>query len=157
MLTPSSNTVLEPISSAMVASLPDVSLHFARFRVTEISLDPSALGQFATDGMLAAASLLADARVDAICWNGTSGSWLGLEADRALCRLITRETGIPTTSSVLVMVDAMQMAELRRVGLVTPYVAEVQTRIIATLAVEGFEVTGERHCGLSENFAFAGV
>ena len=46
MLTPSSNTVLEPVTSAMLAGLPEVTAHFGRFRVTEISLNPQALGQF---------------------------------------------------------------------------------------------------------------
>jgi maleate isomerase len=37
MLTPSSNTVLEPLTSAMLADdLPDVTAHFARFPVREI-------------------------------------------------------------------------------------------------------------------------
>ena len=45
MLTPSSNTALEPITSAMVAQLPGVSAHFSRFTVTEISLSDKALGQ----------------------------------------------------------------------------------------------------------------
>jgi hypothetical protein len=30
MLTPSSNTVLEPLTAAMLADLPDVTAHFAR-------------------------------------------------------------------------------------------------------------------------------
>ena len=46
MLTPSSNTILEPLTSAMVAGVPGVSAHFGRFRVTEISLNSAALGQF---------------------------------------------------------------------------------------------------------------
>src|SRR5258706_11936641 len=77
MLTPSSNTVLEPLTSAMVAQLPEVSAHFARFRVTEISLASQALGQFDVATILEAARLLADARVDVIAWNGTSSGWLG--------------------------------------------------------------------------------
>src|SRR5689334_20703558 len=85
MLTPSSNTILEPVSSAMVADLPHVSVHFSRFRVTEISLSEAAIGQFEYAPMLEAASLLADARVQTICWNGTSASWLGLDKDRDLC------------------------------------------------------------------------
>ena len=44
MLTPSSNTALEPITSAMVSGLPNVSAHFSRFTVTEISLRDQALG-----------------------------------------------------------------------------------------------------------------
>ena len=46
MLTPSSNTALEPITQAMVAGLPEVSAHFSRFKVTEIALSDSALAQF---------------------------------------------------------------------------------------------------------------
>jgi maleate isomerase len=95
--------------------------------------------------------------VDAICWNGTSGSWLGLDRDRALCALIKQETGIPATSAVLAMVDALRAAKLGRIGLVTPYVERVQRRIAATLAAEGFDVVAERHLDLSENFAFAQV
>ena len=86
MLTPSSNTVLEPTCAAMLAGMADVSAHFARFRVTQIALSELALRQFDEQPMLQAAELLADAKVNAICWNGTSAGWLGLEADRALCR-----------------------------------------------------------------------
>ena len=46
MLTPSSNTTLEPVTTQMVAGLPEVSAHFGRFRVTEIALSDQALGQF---------------------------------------------------------------------------------------------------------------
>ena len=46
MLTPSSNTTLEPVTTAMLAGLPSVSLHFSRFRVTEIAVTPGALAQF---------------------------------------------------------------------------------------------------------------
>lgn len=66
MLTPSSNTALEPITAAMLALLPDVSADFARFRVTEISLGEQALRQFHIAPLLEAARLLADARVDVI-------------------------------------------------------------------------------------------
>jgi maleate isomerase len=38
VLTPSSNTRLEPLTSAMVAGLPGVSAHFGRFRVVDVGL-----------------------------------------------------------------------------------------------------------------------
>src|SRR6202044_2218756 len=88
MLTPSSNTVLEPVTSAMLAGLPEVSAHFGRFRVTEIALSEKALAQFDDEEILAGAALLADAKLDVIGWNGTSSAWLGFEADERLCQRI---------------------------------------------------------------------
>ncbi len=55
MLTPSSNTMLEPVTYAMLAGLPDVSAHFGRFKVTEIALSDQALGQFDDSQILRAA------------------------------------------------------------------------------------------------------
>ncbi|MGU4704105.1 Asp/Glu/hydantoin racemase, partial [Burkholderia cepacia] len=55
ILTPSSNTALEPLTSAIVAGLPHVSVHFARFTVTEIALSAAALDQFDAAHILVAA------------------------------------------------------------------------------------------------------
>jgi maleate isomerase len=157
MLTPSSNTVLEPVLGAMVAGAPGLSVHFARFPVTEISLGDKALGQFEVEPMLAAARLLADARVSAICWNGTSAGWLGFERDRALCRAVEEATRVRATSSVLALAEIFRLTGIARLGLVSPYIPAVQERIAANFAREGFPVTAERHLGISENFAFSEV
>ncbi|HET9018811.1 MAG TPA: aspartate/glutamate racemase family protein [Acetobacteraceae bacterium] len=157
MITPSSNTVLEPVSAAMLANVPDVSVHFARFRVVRIGLDADSDAQFAQAPMLEAAALLADARVAAICWNGTAAGWLGLDRDRALCAEITRRTGRAATSSVLALFEALRRAGLRRVGLVTPYLADLQARAIANFAAEGVQVVAERHLDLSDNLDFGAV
>src|SRR4051812_4843002 len=99
MLTPSSNTVLEPLTQAMLAGVSGVTAHFSRFRVTEISLSEGALAQFDDRPILAAAELLADARMDVITWNGTSAAWRGFETDLELCERITAVTGVAATSS----------------------------------------------------------
>jgi len=57
MLTPSSNTTLEPITTAMLAGLSEVSIHFSRFPVTEIALSDRALEQFEEAPILRAAEL----------------------------------------------------------------------------------------------------
>lgn len=155
MLTPSSNTILEPVCADMLRDMPAVTAHFARFRVTAIALDDASLGQFDVAPMLAAAALLADARVRAICWNGTSASWLGLETDRRLCAAITDATGIPATSSVLALMEICRRTGVRRLGLVTPYTADVQARIVATFAAEGIEVVGDRRLEIADNFSFS--
>ncbi|ABF10755.1 maleate cis-trans isomerase family protein [Cupriavidus metallidurans] len=157
MLTPSSNTALEPITSAMVSGLPNVSAHFSRFTVTEISLRDQALGQFDLEKILAAARLLADARVDVIAWNGTSSGWLGFDKDEALCRQITEATGIPATTSVLALNEILEKTGARRFGLATPYLHDVQERIVANYQRSGFDCSAERHLGLHVNYSFAEV
>jgi maleate isomerase len=155
MLTPSSNTVLEPMTSAMLAGLPDVTAHFGRFRVTEISLRDQALGQFDDAPILAACDLLADARVDVIAWNGTSSGWLGLQRDRDLCAAITARTGIPATTSVLALAEILRATGATRYGLVTPYLDEIQDLILANFAREGFVCAAERHLRDRGNFSFS--
>lgn len=155
MLTPSSNTVLEPMLGRMAAPLLEVSLHFARFRVTEIALNAGALGQFEIGPMLAAADLLADAKVATICWNGTSAGWLGFDRDRALCAAIEERTGIRATSSVLALDRLLRAKGIRRIALVSPYTDDVQARIVRTFAHEGYRCVAERHAGEHVNFAFA--
>ena len=157
MLTPSSNTVLEPVTSAMLAGLPDASAHFGRFRVTEISLRDEALNQFDNAPLLRAAELLADARVNVIAWNGTSAGWLGFDADEALCRAITAATGIAACTSVLALNQALQLYGARRIGLVTPYLHNVQDKIIQNYSQSGFEIVAEKHLNDPGNFSFSEV
>jgi len=157
MLTPSSNTALEPLTAAMLAGLPEASAHFGRFRVRRIALSDDALAQFDMEKMLAAADLLADAKVDVIAWNGTSAGWLGFDADRRLCEAIAQATGIPATSSTLALKAAVEALEIRRLGLVTPYTDDVQAAILRNFAAEGLHCTAERHSGISDNFSFSEV
>ena len=157
MLTPSSNTVLEPLTTAMLAGLPEVTAHFARFRVTEIALSTDALAQFDDSAILAAAELLSHARVDAIVWNGTSSGWLGFDADHRLCERITARTGIAAGTAMLALNELLRSRGARRLGLVTPYVPDVQARIIANYRGLGVDCVAERHLGIQDNFAFAEV
>ena len=157
MLTPSSNTVLEPVTSSILSGLPDVSAHFGRFRVTEISLRQQALEQFDLSPLLRAAELLADAQVDVIAWNGTSSGWLGFEADIQLCQVITEATGIPATTSVLALLEIFRDRNLSQVGLVTPYLGEIQKRIVDNFANAGVQCIAEQHLDLSVNFDFSEV
>jgi maleate isomerase len=157
MLTPSSNTVLEPVTAAMLSGLDDVSAHFSRFPVTEIALSETALAQFDDAPILAASRLLAHAKMDVIAWNGTSSGWLGFAADERLVARITAETGIAATTSMLALNEILAARGVRRVAFVTPYLDAVQARIVANYASIGFECAAERHLGLQDNFAFSEV
>jgi maleate isomerase len=157
MLTPSSNTVLEPVTAAMLAGLPEVSAHFGRFRVTEIALSRQALGQFDDGEILRAAELLSHAKLHCIGWNGTSSGWLGFDADERLCERITAATGIPACTSVLALNEILRATGVTRFGLVSPYLDDVQQKIVANYARSGFECVAERHLGLQDNFSFSEV
>ncbi len=157
LLTPSSNTVLEPVVAQMISELPGVSAHFSRFKVTEIALSANALNQFNDDEILRAASLLADAKVDVISWIGTSASWLGFERDEHLVERLGASTGIKACTCVLAFRELFQRSGIKRVGLVTPYTSDVQERIASVWGGAGFNCDIERHLGIRDNFAFGEV
>jgi maleate isomerase len=154
LIVPSSNTVVEPEAARLGLA---ASVHVTRVRVTEISLAADAVAQFGIGVMTAAASLLSDARVDAVAWAGTAGSWLGTEHDLRLVEAISSAAGVLATTSTLALLEALRLAEVSRIGLITPYVTPVVERIAATFAGSGITVTGETHLGLAENYASAGI
>jgi maleate isomerase len=155
VLTPSSNTVLEPLTAEILHGVPDVSAHFGRLRVTEISLRDQALSQFDNGPFLQAAHMLADAKVQSITWSGTSSGWRGFQDDIELCDVIRRETGIEATTSVLALNEIFDKTKVRNFALVTPYLKDVQEKIIANYREAGFSCVAERHLGDKGNFSFS--
>ena len=157
MLTPSSNTVLEPYTSRMIAEIPNTSVHYSRFEVTEIGLRQKALAQFAHEPMLTAAELLSHAHVDVISWNGTSAGWLGTKTDFELVDAIEARTGTLATTCVLSMLEAFALLDIKSYGLVTPYTEDVQRRIVSELQNMGFACGAEEHFGIRDNFTFGTI
>ena len=158
VLTPSSNTILEPATTRLAAPLGDrLSVHFARFPVTRIAADAESHAQFALESILPAVRMLADARVDAFLWSGTSASWEGLETDDALVAAIRTETGRPATTSTLALLTALRALGVRRYGLVVPYVASIAAAIERNLGLAGYTcIATERH-DLIANWDFASI
>ncbi len=158
MLTPSSNTVVEPLTTDIIRALPDVTAHFARFTVTEISLTQQALDQFTPEPFMQAAQQLADARMHVIAWNGTSAAWKGFDQqDEVLCGAIQERCGVPATASMQALNAILDATEARRFALVTPYIDAVQEQIVANYTAAGYTIAAERHIGISENFAFSEI
>jgi maleate isomerase len=157
ILTPSSNTVLEPLSQKIIDQLPEVSVHFSRFTVHQIALSDKALAQFNNDKIIEAAKLLADAYVDVIGWSGTSSGWLGFEQDEKLCAEITAATGIPATTSVLALNKLITNLDITQLSLVTPYTDDVQQAIVRNYAAIGVDCSNERHLRQSHNAGFANI
>jgi maleate isomerase len=155
------NTALEPLTQALVTSLNAVlpPHYFSRFPVTTISLTPSGLAQFDHTPILAAARLLAHAKVDMIGWSGTSAGWLGFDKDFALCAEIEKATGIKATTSVLALNKALALWDVKRLGLVTPYSDDVQCEIVRNFKGIGTEIGEgmERHLMMERNTDIADI
>lgn len=157
ILVPSSNTALEPLACAMLSSIRSeevsISVHFSRFRVTTIDSSKSADAQFELGTILSAARLLADAHVDAIGWGGTSAGWLGFKFDERLCAAIAAETKIPATTSTLALNRLLLSLGVNSLGLVTPYVQELNDRIRSNYAEVGIliEKSQEQHLEITDN------
>lgn len=125
--------------------------------MTHVGLGGSSDGQFDGAGMEAAARLLADARVDVVAWAGTSGSWLGVDRERALRDRLSEAALVPATTSTLAVLAACGAYGVRRLGLVSPYTSEVSARIAEELGRNGIEVVNQQYSGLTTNFDFATV
>lgn len=157
MLIPSSNTVVEPETARLLPPDGDVSVHISRLKVVQLTADDGSLQQFELDRVLAAADLLADAKVDLILWNGTAASWLGFERDAAMVAAIEAATGIPATTAIIALNERLAALGACRIGLVTPYVAALESRIIANYEAAGFEVASAVRANLTENTDYAEI
>jgi maleate isomerase len=92
--------------------------------------------QFDDRPILAAAELLAHAKVDVIAWNGTSCGWLG-DADRRPCERIESTTAIHASKSMPALNEILAATGVKRFALVAPYIDAVQQRIVANCATLG--------------------
>lgn len=157
MLIPSSNTVLEPETASLLPTDGSVTSHVSRIGVVTIAADEASFGQFETKPFLDAASLLRDAEVDLILWNGTAASWLGFAWDARIVAAVEDHTGIPTTTAVMAINGRLAELGARRIGLVTPYVAALEDKIVANYASIGLKVVAAERLDLTRNTDYADV
>ncbi|QKW13456.1 aspartate/glutamate racemase family protein [Verrucosispora sp. NA02020] len=82
--------------------------------------------------------LLADAEVDLIAMNCTAATLLaGPESVNAR---IHASTGLPSTTTIEAVLDALERAGIGRIALLTPYVEEVTSAEVELLTARGLEV-----------------
>ncbi len=149
-IVPSSNTVVERVTQAMLAGRTDVAAHFARipFAGDKVHLSD----RHDMDAMLQAAQTLADAKMDVIYWNGSKAAGISFNIDRELCQAITKEAGAAATTSVLALDTVLRRSDLRRVALATPFLGEYQSKLKSVLAKEGYEVIADERLDIADNY-----
>jgi maleate isomerase len=154
-ITPSSNVVVEQVTFAMLRDIPDVSAHFARFGFAGSAAQFD--NDYDWDRMLEAAGLLADAKLDAIYWNGSRGGTLGFDRDRLLCERITAAHGVPASTSTLALDELLGAARIDRIGFVTPYVDVLNEQIAGVWGAAGYDVVTTIGEGLTDNFSYSTI
>ena len=101
---------------------------------------------------------LASVPVDAIAYCCTvSGALRGVERDRGFCRDMERRWGIPVTSTMLAVTEALQYLELRRVVVTSPYPDDHHDAERAYLKETGIEAIAMRGMGFKTGPEFAKV
>lgn len=159
-ITPSSNAALEPLTSLMMHQISDkAAAYFSRVQVRTLTLDANDVNQFDIKKMNEAASLLSDAGVDLILWNGTSGAWTGkgFEADRELCAAITQATGVPASTSSLAQLEVLERYGIKKFALATPYVEDTARQMARTYQGAGYDIVSEARLNIAENKIIGGT
>lgn len=155
LLVPSSNTVMEV---DLARRLPaQVTLHTARMflETTTAEAESRMLDEFT----LPAAAAVGTARPDVVVFGCTSaGALRGNAYDAELCERIAQATGAQAISVIRSVRQALERRGAARIGVLTPYVDELNEKIRASLVERGdVEVVDIVGLGIDENFAIAGV
>ena len=154
LMIPSSNTMME---ADFHRGLPSNStLHTARMFMEETT--PEAESRMLDEFALPAARDLGTAKPDVVVFGCTSaGALRGNDYDRELCARISERTGAPTVSTIQSVRNAIRSSGAQRIGVITPYVHELNKKIKASIEADGVEVVRIAGLGITDNFAIAEV
>lgn len=149
-IVPSWNTVTEYEVGRL--SPETLSQHVTRIAHTEDS-EP-AFERMAREAP-AAAGLLADAGVDAICYACTAGSFFkGLDADTSLAASLSAQTARPVITMAGALIAAGRHLGFERVSVGAPYEPWLMERLVAFLEAGGFTVLKAEGLGHQANILY---
>lgn len=125
---------------------PGVTLHFSRIPQTEDTEEQLAS---MINYVPQASELLAHARVNAIAFGCTSGSFIkGMGYDKQIINLIEKYTGIPATTTTTAVLEALNAMELRKIAVCAPYIETIMKKLKEVLEAQGFLVVKIKGLGM---------
>ena len=96
----------------------------------------------------AAAKLLAHAKVDVICYGCTGGGFIkGPGYDQQLTKEIKEATGIPGTTTIVGVTDALRAFDAKKLCVASPYEPWLNEKLRDFLGKTGFEVLAIKGLG----------
>jgi maleate cis-trans isomerase len=152
VLVPSGNQVSEPELHAMMP--PGVAALVTRLELRGSS-EPELLRMI--EDLEPAARLLAHAHPALLAFHCTAVSTFAPAMAASILGRLTAATGLPATATAEGILAACAALALRRVLLVTPYIAPVHDREAAFLAAHGIAVAGGSMLGLAASEEMAAL
>ena len=154
LMIPSSNTMMEVDFARDLP--PGVALHTARMFMEDTT--PAGENRMLDEFALPAARDLGTARPDVVVFGCTSaGALRGNDYDAELCARIGEVTGAPVVSTIGAVRAAIEASGAGAIGVITPYVDELNEKIRASIEADGTEVAAIAGLGITENFEIAEV
>src|SRR5262249_28901501 len=135
---------------------PRTALHTARMYMEDTT--PAGENRMLDEFALPAARDLGTARPDVVVFGCTSaGALRGNDYDAELCRRISELTGAPTVSTIRSVREAIEESGADSIGVITPYVDELNEKIRASIEADGTRVAAITGLGITDNFEIAEV
>jgi maleate isomerase len=154
LMIPSSNTMMEVDFARDLP--PGTALHTARMFMEDTT--PAGENRMLDEFALPAARDLGTARPDVVVFGCTSaGALRGNDYDAELCERISELTGAPTVSTIGAVRSAIEASGAASVGVITPYVDELNEKIRASIEADGTPVAAISGLGITGNFEIAEV
>jgi len=154
LMIPSSNTMMEVDFARDLP--PGVALHTARMYMEDTT--PAGESRMLDEFTLPAARDLGTARPDVVVFGCTSaGALRGNDYDTRLCGQISELTGAPVVSTIGAVRTAIETSGAASIGVITPYVEELNEKIRDSIEADGIQVAGITGLGITDNFEIAEV
>lgn len=154
LLVPASNSVMEVDFYRNLP--PTCTLHVARMHLSGVTVagEEAMLDVFLPQAVEDLASLCPQAVVFGCT---SAGALRGNEYEKKLCLDLQRRTGAQVVSVNAAVRACLRGLGVTRIGVVTPYLDELNARIRASLEGDGFQVPCIGGLGLADNMAIAAV
>jgi len=134
---------------------PDgVSVHITRVALSDPA-DLEHIGRMSeTQNLVAAARLLADLQPDCISWADTSGSFMfGPKGPTEQENAIRQATAVPASTTSTAVLLALRRLGVRRVAVASPYIDEVNRKLVEFFTSHDLEIGRLRSLELSQEGA----
>jgi maleate isomerase len=154
LMIPSSNTMMEVDFARDLP--PGMALHTARMYMEDTT--PAGENRMLDEFALPAARDLGTARPDVVVFGCTSaGALRGNDYDTELCQRISELAKAPVVSTIGAVRAAIEASGAASIGVITPYIDELNEKIKASIEDDGIDVAGISGLGITDNFQIAEV